>query len=108
MSHTPVYDFRIGPYGSPLGSLTNVENIQDYNGRYLYPPQSYGSFLPGAPANRLTGVEFERGFSVVNWDWTGNGGKGWMSYGGARRIRNDYLGSLWSGSLAVYTKTTNE
>lgn len=106
MSHTPLYSFLIGPYGLPQGSLTNVENVQDAAGKYLYPPQSFGSYLPGAPINRLTGVEFERGFPTVEWNWTGNAGKGYITYGGAKVLRSTFWGTLWSNTLTIYTPTT--
>src|SRR5512146_3444434 len=106
MSHSPVYTYLIGPYGMPLGSLTNVENIQDVNGVYLYPPQSFGSYLPGAPANRLNGVEYQRGFPAVEWSWTGNGGKGYITYGQVGTLRSTFWGTLWSNTLTIYTPTT--
>jgi hypothetical protein len=105
----PLYDYRIGAgYNLPLGSLTNIETVADPNGRLLYPPQSYGSYLPGAPAYRLTGIEYERGFPSLTWSWAGNGGNGFMTYGGARVLRATFFGGLWSNTLTIYTKTTHE
>lgn len=104
-----IYPFALGAgYNLPLGSLTYVENISDPNSKKLYPPQSYGSYLPGASAFRLNGPEYERGYPTLEWNWTGNGGQGYLTYGGARVLRTNFFGGLWSGSLTIYTKTTNE
>lgn len=97
------YSLAVG-YNLPLGSLTNVETILDYNGKNLYPPQSFGSYLPGAPVIRLSGLEYERGFATLDWLWTGNGGKGIMTYAGARKLRTDYFGGNWSGTLSINSK----
>lgn len=109
MTHGAIYQYMLGAgYNLPLGSLTNVELVQDYNGKYLYAPQSFGSYMPGAPKIRLNGVEFESGFPSVDWLWTGNGGRGIITYGGARKLRTNFLNGQWSGTLTIYTKTTNE
>jgi hypothetical protein len=109
MTPAPRYQYKIGSgYNLPLGSLTNVELIADYNGKYLYPPQGFPTYLPGLPKIRLNGIEFESGFSSVEWLWTGNGGQGIITYGGARKLRTDYFNGQWSGSLTIYTKTANE
>lgn len=109
MSRPPLYQFMIGPgYNLPLGSLTNVELIVDSTGRTLYPPQVFPSYLPGLAVVRLNGIEFERGRPSVEWLWTGNSNKGYMTYNGARTLRENYFGGNWSGSLTIYTKTSNE
>lgn len=109
MTPSPRYQYMIGAgYNLPQGSLTNVELIQDYNGKYLYAPQGFGSYLPGSPKDRLNDVEFESGFPSLTWLWTGNGGQGIITYAGARKLRTDYFNGQWSGTLTIYTKTTNE
>lgn len=109
MSRPPTYQYMIGAgYNLPLGSLTNVELITDPNGLTLYPPQAFPTYLPGVAASRLNGIEYERGYASVDWSWTGNSGKGWITYGGARLLRANYFGGLWSNTLTIYTKTTNE
>jgi hypothetical protein len=107
MSHSPIYSFALGlGWNLPIGSLMNVENIQDAAGKYLYPPQSFGSYRPGAPIAAVNGVVKRHGFPSLDWNWTGNGGKGWMTYGGANALRNGYFGSLWSNTLTISTPTT--
>jgi len=106
MAHTVQYPFAIGAgYDLPLGSLTYFENIQDADGRYLYPPTAYASFLPGAPAFRFDGPEYQRGRPSQELAWTGNGGNGRLSDSGAEIIRRDFFGGNWSGSLTVNTMT---
>jgi hypothetical protein len=105
----PRYLYAIGAgYNLPLGSLTYIENILDYNGKALHPPQSFGTYLPGAPVDRLNSIEYERGYPTLDWNWTGDGGRGYITYGGARKLRNGYFGSLWSAELSIYTKLDDE
>ena len=106
MARTPKYQYMIGAgYDLPLGSLTNVELIVDDNGVYCYPPASFGEYMPGAPATRFDGLEYERGRPSTDWPWTGANGNGYLTYSGAETIRNDYFNGNWSGSLTVYTPT---
>lgn len=106
MTRPPTYDYRIGAgYDLPLGSLTNIENIVDANGKTLYPPVAYPNFLPGVPATRFDGLEYERGRPFIEWQWTGNNGNGYLTYTGAEKLRADYFNGNWSGSLTIYTQT---
>lgn len=106
MAPTPKYQYAIGSgYDLPFGSLTNVELIQDENGVYLYPPSSFGEYFPGSPATRFDGLEYERGRPSSNWPWAGKDGNGYLTYSGAKTIRDDYFNGNWSGSLTVYTPT---
>lgn len=109
MTPSPRYQYMIGAgYNLPQGSLTNVELIQDYNGKYLYAPQGFPTYLPGLPKIRLNDMDFNSGYPSVEWKWTGNGNQGYITYGGARKLRTDYFNGQWSGTLTIYTKTTNE
>jgi len=107
MTHPTIYQFMIGAgYNLPLGSLTNIETIKPTGLPYLYPPQSYGTYDPGVQRTRLNGVAHYDGFGGLSWNWTGNGGNGIMYYGGAQKLRTDYLNGQLSGTVTIYTPTT--
>lgn len=109
MTHSPIYQYMLGAgYNLPLGSLTNVELIQGSDGKYLYPPDSFGSFNVGQETPQLNGLNSYQGFESVEWNWTGNGGKGYITYGGARTLRTNFFNGVWSATLTIYTKTSNE
>lgn len=101
-----LYPYAIGAgYDLPLGSLTYVEQIQDANGVYCYPPASFGEYEPGSPETRFDGLQYQRGRPFDNWPWTGANGNGYLTYSGAKVIRNTFFGGNWSGSLTVNTTT---
>lgn len=102
----PQYEYAIGSaHNLPLGSLTNVETILDANGIPLLAPQSFGSYLPGQPAGRGNGIEYQRGYESLEWNWTGNGNEGLISYSGALTIRDTILDGNWSGTCSIYSRS---
>ena len=108
MARTPQYQYAMAAgYDQPIGSLTNIELIQDDNGVYVYPPSSFGEYEPGSPAKIFNGLTYFRGRPFTNWPWTGSNGNGRLDYSGAEKIRNDFFGGNWSGSLTVYTPLDN-
>jgi hypothetical protein len=103
----PVYLYAIGAgWNVALVSLTNVELIRPTGERYLYPPQSFGTYDPGIFRVRGDGSVTTSGKPFLLWRWTGQPG-GRLTYGQARHIQTTYAAGGWSGKVTIYTKTTN-
>jgi hypothetical protein len=94
------YDYRIAAgHDLPLGSLTNIQDIQDSNGAKFYPPRSWGSYLPGQRRERADGTDYWSGFPSCSWTFD------YMTREQYAKLRADYCGGDYSGTVTIYTRT---
>lgn len=98
-----IYDYRIASgQNLPLGSLTNVEDITPTGDRSFYPPQTFGSYDPGAARLRPDGSVYHAGFPSVVWKWRS------MTRDQYKYLQDTYCNGGYSGTVTIYTRTEDD